>query len=396
MKHYSNKIYIILLAPLVFSFAVGQDIFVPEVPALIDIFSTQQNLVQLTLSLFIFAVGIGQLLFGPLADRFGRKKITLISILLYCGSSVFAACATSIFMLIYARILQGFGACGMMVCAFAIARDVTTGNETGKLFSYLNSAIAISPLLAPIIGGYLFHWFNWQAPFIALAVFSGFAFVAFSLVYQETLLPQYMIKFDLNVFKRYLSIIRHKQFAIFCFTASSTLACFFTFFSVSSYILIGQLNQSSITFGYYFGLIGLVFLIASMTAAKVCEKYGIKVTVTLGSIGLFGAGVMMLLWTIFGGTTLLSFMIPTIIASFMGSFAIGASAAGALQPFKKMAGTAAAVLGACEFLFATLIATIVMHWPVTSNISYAIPLILLGSLMSLLMFKNTVSFASSQ
>ncbi len=388
MKNYSTMRLVVLLAPLVFSFAMGQDIFVPEVPQLLAIFHTNQTYVQLTLSLFLVAAGAGQLIVGPLSDQFGRKYIVLLSTALYAIGSVIAALSPNIGILLFARIIQGIGACGMMVCAFAIVRDVFAGEQAAQVYSYLNGAIAVSPLLAPLLGGYLDAWFGWQAPFVCLAVLGIVTCALIIFFISETLLPAKRVVFDKRVFKNYWQVVRNRSFILYSFAAGSALACFFTFFSVSSYIIITLLKVPETHFGYYFAIIGITFFFSSLAAGRLVTRVGIFPQVMVGAVGLFVSGVWMLLWNLHSGTSLLSFMLPTALSSVSGAFLMGAGAGGALEPFGEIAGTASAMLGAFEFLFASLVGSIVMHWPVRSDLSYAIPLIVFGVLILLLGISN--------
>ncbi len=383
MKKHSAMGLIALLAPLVVSFAFGQDIFVPEVPQLIDILHTNQAMVQLTLSLFMLAVGAGQLIVGPLSDQFGRKKIVLISTALYCLSSVMAAAVPTINLLIVARILQGLGACGMMVSAFAIVRDCFAGDECAKIYSYLNCAISISPLFAPMIGSYLDLWFGWRAPFVALAIISLLVFIANLILLTETQDPKNKIKISMTLFKRYWQILRNRDFATYSFAATSALACFFTFFSISSYIIIKILQIPETQFGYYFATVGLIFFFASLLSGHLCTKIGTVKVVLIGSIGFLISGIWMTLWTLKSGTTIANFMLPSCLTAITGAFLLGGGAGGALAPFGEMAGTAAALLGAMEFLGATIVGSFIMQWPVKSNLPYAIPLMVFGLLATI-------------
>lgn len=377
MKYTPLKL-VLLLAPLVFSFAVGQDIFIPEVPQLINLFHTTPGLVQQTLSAFMLAVGMGQLIIGPLSDRFGRRSIVLCSIALFTIASIGAACANSILFLILMRIIQGIGACGMMVCAFAIVRDLSKGNESAHIYSYLNGAIAISPLLAPLAGGYLDVMFGWRAPFFFLAA-SGIAiFIVISLLLSETIKEKNQNASLTGTFADYLRVIKNKQFLIFNFIAASALASFFTFFSVSPYILINLLHVPETRFGLYFAIIGMTFFIGSIGSAKLNLRWGIHKVVLVGSALFFLSGITMLLWTLILGTSLWSFLLPTALAGIGGAFMMGSSAGGALEPFPDIAGTAAALLGASEFLLATLVGTIALLRPVTSNMPLAIVLSVFG------------------
>ncbi len=391
MRQYTPLALIVLLAPLVFSFAIGQDIFIPEVPQLMSIFHTSPGLVQLTLSLFMLAVGAGQLIIGPLSDRFGRKAIVLLSILLYALASLGAALSNSIEVLIIMRIIQGIGACGMMVSAFAIVRDLSAGDESAGIYSYLNGAIAVSPLLAPIVGGYLDVRWGWRAPFFFLSAVGLAIFVIIFLRLSETLKEKHLNHSLKGTFKDYARVLKNRQFVTFTVIASSALACFFTFFSVSPYILIQILHVPETHFGYYFAIIGITFFLGSMMAGKLNLTLGITKVAILGCSLFFLSGIIMMLWTLWIGTSLWSFLLPTAMAGIGGAFMMGAGAGGALEPFPDIAGTAAALLGAAQFLLATLVGTIALLRPVASNMPLAIVLSIFGLLAILLVLPYSRS-----
>lgn len=377
-QHYQTdkkRQIILLLAPLVFSFAIGQDIFVPEVPQLVNIFNTSSDIVQLTLSLFFLSVGLGQIIIGPISDCFGRKPIVLICATTYAITSLMAAFSPSITFLIIMRILQGIGACGMMVCSFAIVRDLYLGDESAQIYSYLNGAIAISPLFAPIVGGYLYVYFGWQSPFFALALIGFIIVFLLTLFLNETLKSESRNHSVMDIFPTYLNVLKNKQFLIFTFVASSALACFFTFFSISPYILIEILHVPETAFGFYFGFIGLVFFFGSMLAGKLNVTIGFLRVAIIGSILFFVSGTVMLGWLLITDISIVGFIFPTCISAVGGAFLMGAGAGGALEPFDKMAGTAAALLGASEFLLATVVGILVLLEPIESDLPFAITLI---------------------
>ena len=134
---YSPLITVFLLAPVVFSFALALDTYMPVIPEMKRILNTSQEMVQLTLSLFFLVTGFGQLILGPLSDQFGRYKILFMSVLLFFVGSLLCANAQHIGWLISFRILQGIGACGMFVSAFAIVRDAFSGKKSAMI-AYLS------------------------------------------------------------------------------------------------------------------------------------------------------------------------------------------------------------------------------------------------------------------
>ena len=323
-----------------------------------------------------------RLLIGMVEDPF-----CLWSIGTYIIASLGAALASDIGFLIVMRIIEAFGACGMMVCAFAIVRDIFIGSELAEIYSYLNGAISLSPLFAPFLGGYLYAWFGWRAPFFALGV-SGLCI--FVLIYSgliETLSKKSTRLNFLMVFRRYKRILKHKSFLVFTAIAAGQLAAFFTFFSISPYILIKQLHVPETRFGLYFGIEGVMFLTGSIVAGRLNLRIGRRRLVLLGSVLSAIAGIVMWAFTLWYGTTMLTFILPMCISAIGGAMLLGGTAAGALAPFARMAGTASALYGMIEFTFAMLVSAIVMLWPITSNIPLAVVLTAFGTLAVTLMLS---------
>lgn len=379
MKNRPLLLNILLLFPLVVAFAFGLDLYIPVVPKMVRMFNTTPEKVQLTLSVFMLVNGIGQLFAGPLSDHFGRKRLVLLSLLLFSLSSLFCAWSISIEMLIASRVLEALGSCGMIVCSFSIVRDLYEGDNSAIALSYLKGSIGVSPLFAPLIGGFLISLFNWQAPFYALALFSFLSFIACLLFLHETHPHEKRIKIDSQLFMRYWQVLSNKTFYSFVLCSASGMSCFFTFFSVSPYLLIERLGVRMEDFGYYFGAIGLIYFCVSLLSSKIIRRIGIYRTTLLGTTFLILSGIAMLSWHFLFGLSRSGLIMPMTLFGIGGAFCIGAGSGGALQPFSHMAGTASAVLGLMNFLGAFLVGSLVMFFPQTTTLPLALTLLITGT-----------------
>lgn len=378
----NNKVLstVVLLAPFVFSFAFALDIYIPAVPTMKEVMHTTQANIQLTLSLFMFVTGLGQLVMGPTSDQYGRRSLALLSILFFFIGSILCAISTSIQMLIMARLIQSFGGCGMLVVAFAIVRDQFSGNDAAKVYSFLNCGLGMSPLFAPIIGSYLYHWFNWQAGFIFLAIMSAIIFLIAFFKIEETLPAEKRVKIDVGIFLRYWNILKNRTFFAYALCATAGLMMFFVFFSSSPYIIINLLHAPVKDFGYYFFTVGFMFFLGSLICGKLAGRIGAFKTVIIGAGLLLLAGLIMLTWYLLHGMSTAEFLLPCMLAGIGGSFMMGAGAGGAMEPFSETAGSAAAVMGCMEFLCAAIFGTYVMSFPVNSTLPLSFTMIGLSAL----------------
>jgi Bcr/CflA subfamily drug resistance transporter len=380
MQHHSRALLALILAPFVFSFAFALDIYVPVVPHMRAVFHASQFMVQMTLSLFLLGLGLGQLLMGPLADKYGRWKVLFISALLFSLTSLICALSNSIITMLISRVFCGVGACGLLIVSFAIVRDLYSGDESAQLYSWLNAAIGVSPTFAPIIGSLLAAVWGWRAVFWFLVLMGIVVAILICAFVRETLPVSKRVPVDRQVFKRYLTLYSHRTFIKYTLFASFGVATCFSFFSVSPFIIINLLHVPEIHFGLYFAVFGVVLIIGGILAGKLNVTIGLDKTINIGLSLLMLGGVLMLATNLLIGLHLWSFLITMAIACCGAVFCIGAGAAGAMEPFPNIAATAAAAFQAGEFLIAALIGTILMHFPVTSSISYAITLIIISLL----------------
>lgn len=373
-----------ILSPLIFSFAIALDIYVPSIPTIQNYFHVSQAMMQLTVSLFLLITGFAQLIMGPFSDQIGRRKIALFSIALLVIGSLLCALAWDMSFLIMGRMVQALGACGMMVTCFAIVRDLFSEEECARVYSFLNSTISLSPLLAPLVGGYLAYFFNWRASFIFLAIIAALIFLSTYRNLNETLAPKNKRNLEKEFLLDYLHVLKNPCFRVYTFAACAGFACFLTFFSSSSYIIINLLHIPEQHFGFYFAAIGIVFFFSSLLGGYTAQKLGIYKTVLMGGVLILLAGCIMLLWYRDEGLSIYAFMCPMMIMGIGGAFVMGAGAGGAISPFPTMAGTASALFGCLQFVFAFIISQVVLQWQVNSTVPLSITLIALGGITTLL------------
>lgn len=386
MKTYSTSRLLLLFTPFVFSFAFGLDIYIPIVPQMITVFDTTVSMVQLTLSLFLFVTGAGQLIIGPLSDQWGRKKTFYLSSALFILGGLGSAFSSGIYELIFARIFSAFGACGLLVTAFAVVRDLYEKEESAKMFSFLNGAIGISPTLAPILGGYLAFYFGWQSVFIFLSLLGCYSLISTKFFIKETHPKELRSQLNLAFLKRYGAIFIHPRFLKYALITGLTEAVFFCFFSISPFIIIELLGVETHLFGFYFSTFGLAIAFGGFAGGKIIEKLGIHKTILLGLSFVLSGGLFMAIAHVLFGLTLEGFLLPMALACIGAMFSLGGSAALALEPFGEIAGSASAAFGAMELCLASIIGFLLMSFEVHSALPYAVTIITAG-VLSLFLFR---------
>ncbi len=391
MQQYNRIFLALVLAPFVFSYSFGLDIYIPVIPEMRIFFHTSQFLIQLTMSLFLLGVGLGNLISGPITDQFGRTKFIFAATIIFIIGAIGSAIAPTIEFLIVTRIICALGSSGMLVVAFAIVRDLYSGNECAQMYSWLNAAIGLSPTFAPIIGSYMSIHYGWRAVFWFLLVIGVTALILTKTYIQETLPTHKRKCFDLTIFARYKNVLRNKVFIYHMLFAGFGVAICFSFFSVSPFIIRGLLHVSQLNFGYYFAIFGLVLALGGVISGKLVIEIGIKKTIQVGILLLFIGGGLMLAFQLFMGLHLFSFLTSMAIACLGAIFCTGSGAAGAMEPFSEYTGIASASLQAGQFTIAAIIGSTLMCFPITSSLSYAICIIIVAVLATITQcFTNTL------
>lgn len=380
MHHYKMFQIILLLTPFVFSFALGLDIYIPIVPQMTEIFDTTPAMIHLTLSLFLFTTGLAQLFVGPFADRYGRKIIFYLSSLSFLIGSLLCACAPDVICLILGRFIAAIGACGMIVAAFAVVRDLYSADESARMYSFLNGAVGISPTFAPMIGGYLALYLGWQSIFLFLAAIGILNLFTTRYFVQETLPVENRIPIDRTILTRYLEVFTTRQFLVFSAISGLAEGIFFCFFSISPFIIINLLGIPVENFGYYFATFGLVIALGGFASGKLIEKTSLNATIITGIFLMLIGGCTMLAWYSAGGLSLAGFLFPMVLACTGSIFVVGACASAALEPFGAIAGTASAAFGAFQFILSSLIGACLMLYPIESTVPYGIVIVVTGIL----------------
>ncbi len=358
------------------------DIYLPSMPEMASEFKVSTSSIQSTLGLFLFAMGMGQILIGPLADRFGRRPIALCGLILYIASSFLAANAEVFELLQIARVLQGVGACAISIVVFSVVRDSFSHVKSAQYYSYLNGAISVIPALAPTLGGLLALHFGWRSTFIFMTLIAVLVLFIVMFKLPETRPEHTDISGKIYHFQRYTVILKDGHFLFYAFACMGGMASILDYASYSPEWLIKHLGVSEMTFSALFGLNALINIIASFAAPIVIRRFGNRLTVIIAFVTMLASAVLQLVTQAWHFSTALAgayaFMLPMMLLGIGFSLVLGPATTMALSSFGERAGTASALLGCIQMSGAALLVALIQQ----SNLSapYAVAY-LMGGLM---------------
>lgn len=334
---------LLLLILLVLFSPLAIDIYLPAIPLMAESLGAPLLSMQATITGFLFSMGLGQLLAGPLADRYGRRPVALWGMFIYGLSALLAAHAGSLEALMAARILQGLGACATSVAAFSVVRDSYGPSKSGQMISYLNGAICFIPALAPLLGGWLTSRFHWEANFWFMA---GYAALVGGWLWwrmPETRPTETHSEGALIAWARYRPVIGDPRFvfnASLCMLAMAVILAYVTAAPVQLMVTLG-LDMAG--FSHWFTANAVLNILACFMAPRLIGRFGPRRTLRAGLLVISLSALLLSLLQ--GMATPLAMMGPVFISSIGFAMVLGSAAGLALAPFGHCAGTASALLG---------------------------------------------------
>jgi MFS transporter, DHA1 family, multidrug resistance protein len=353
----------LLILMVIFS-PLAIDIFLPALPLMASELSVELTTVQWSVGVFILSMGLGQLVSGPLADRYGRRPVALAGIIIYGLSSLLTVYSSSIELLLFSRLLQGFGACAIVVAAFACVRDRYDALRSGMMYSYLNGAICCIPALAPILGNQLTLTFGWRSNFWFMALYALVAGGVIACWLKETRPANTIQHKRLIDFKRYIPIISHPVFMFNAVVVTLAMAIILAYVSSSPGWLMVELGLDQRAFVFWFSINAVFNILVCLLAPKALQHWGVRLTIGFGLVTLILSGALMYL--LLEWRDPMGFMLPVILSSLGFSLLMGACAGQALAPFGEKAGTASALLGFLQMSGAAVIVFLVQLLPLNA------------------------------
>lgn len=343
-----------LLALLAAIGPVSTDIFLPSLPAMQTALGTDVSSVQLTLSVFMFGFAIGQLVFGPLSDRRGRKPVLYGTLALYLIGSVACTIAPDIGLLLAGRFLQAIGAAGPIVLSRSIVRDLYEGPRAALELGRMGLIVGVVPSLAPLAGGVLEALAGWRSSFAVMVGFAVLALAAVRLRLPETLRQRLLEPFSLRaVIGGFGLHLANRDYLVAVGQMSLGFGGMFAFISGSSFILQGAYGLGEIGYGIAFGAGALALMAGNLFGQRATRRLGIPRLMTIGTVlmavgGLAMAAAIVIVPRVLGRHSALEVMVPYMIYMFGLGPLFPLTMMRALAPFPDRAGSASSLLGCIQ------------------------------------------------
>lgn len=389
------------LCPSILIRAMAMDIFIPCLPVVAVYFSAPISKAQLVMSIYFIGAGLGQLFFGPLSDRYGRKPVMIGSIIFLGIVSFACSMASSLLMLTLLRLLQGVAASGTSVVIIAMIRDLYDDQSTPGAYSHLSAITGLAQMFAPYIGGsILVRTGNWQDIFYFVTTYSIITlYITYKFVgetspkYNKHVTNHLVLEIGpefgfgagrvRNTLNNYRKILTDKEFLIYLACAINGLVGLILFFSCSSVLLIERLGLMADKYGLCFVINSAMYMFGNMLSPFLQRKHGINKVIFCGALLMLAGALVMLVVEYYYGLSVFGVILPNCIITLGIGLLYGPCSAGAMRKYKIIAGTASAVYGAILYCTAALIVSAIMLIDMHTSIPLAVTMLCAGALIVL-------------
>ncbi|WP_051379173.1 multidrug effflux MFS transporter [Bradyrhizobium murdochi] len=349
----STVLQIAVLAGLAATGTLATNILLPSLPQMAASLNVTSAAVTAAITVFLAAFAVGQLVVGPISDRYGRRWPVLAGFAIFFAGSVWCGLANDLPSLLIGRVIQAAGACATSVLSRAIARDLFSGAALARAMALIMIAMSAAPGFSPLLGGALDHAFGWRSEFAFLAAFAGLGALAYGMVFGETHLATRTPLDPQAIAKTYLALLRDRRFVVPAATVSLILGALFSIFSAAPRVLIEAMHFTPIQLGLFFAGTVLIVFAAGMLATRLAPRYGLDRSIRGGLFAAAAGSLAMLLVSLYTPSFL-----PFLAA--MSVFLLGMGivsplgTAQALSPFGDKAGAASALIGFSQMMTAAI------------------------------------------
>jgi MFS transporter, DHA1 family, multidrug resistance protein len=342
----------------------GLHMVVPALPLLVAVFTDTPAHVQLVVSLYLAGIAAGQLVYGPVSDRFGRRPVLLAGLAAFLVGTALCGAAWSLPALIAGRVLQALGACAGVVLSRAMIRDVYEREAAARGLALVMMAMTLAPAISPALGAYLAEWFGWRAVFAVLGGLGGVVLVATVIWLGET--NRRRVRLDLaGMAGANLALLRSPAFVGFAVCGACTSASWFTFIASAPHILAEALHRPPSTYGLMILLPMATYMLGNAAAARFAPRFGSLHLLLAGRALAFAAALAMALWAGSAPLSVWLLFVPIGLAEIGDGISGPAVMAAALSTHPRLAGTASGLMGFLQMAAAAVgsfVVALLLYW----------------------------------
>lgn len=355
-RKYNSRRFVLVFAALLSAFGPFMtDLYLPAFPELMEYFGTTTSLIQLSLTFGVIGLAAGQLVIGPLSDKYGRRRPLILSLTVFVVSTLICLLCRDVITFICFRLLQGIAAAGGVVISRSIAVDLYEGKEFTRFFAMLSAVQGLAPIVAPIAGGLLLGITDWRGIFAVLLLI-GVAILAAAFRFRESL-PEERRQTGsvLATFANFRSVLGNKHFVCYMLIQSFAMGVLFAYISSSPFIFQTEYGLTPVMYSVCFAFNGL----AIMTGNLIVPRFGSEErALGIGACCLLIASLVLAV-CLMGGWSVVAIEIGFLVLLFCVGMVLPTSTSLALALERKNSGNASAMLGFFQFTFAGLVAPLV-------------------------------------
>jgi DHA1 family bicyclomycin/chloramphenicol resistance-like MFS transporter len=350
----SNRILILLLGTMTAIGPFSIDMYLPGLQAISKDLNTPIANVQLTLTSFFFGFSFGQLIYGPVIDRFGRKTPLLVGLVIYVLTSIGCALADNVWILMLLRFFQSLGACAGMVISRAIVRDAFSPHEGAKVFSQIILVMGVAPIIAPSIGSLILAYASWKVIFVTLATIGILTILGVQFYLTGTKEADTSVSLKpMDVLKEYFAVITVPRFYTYTIASGFAASVMFAYIGGSPFVFMGLFGLSEQQYGWIFASNAAGLILSSQINRYLLTKFESERIVLTVSYLYLPLGILLFL-SIYLGLGLIPMLVLIFLLVSGFGFIVPNSSALSMAPFTRNAGSASALMGGLQMIFAVL------------------------------------------
>ena len=342
-----------VLAALAATGTLATNILLPSLPEIAASLKVSTAAVTSAITIFLAVFAVGQLLVGPVSDRYGRRWPVLAGFAIYLIGSLWCALANDLPMLLVGRVVQGAGACATSVLSRAIARDLFQGEQLARVLTFVMIAMAAAPGFSPLVGGALDYYFGWRSAFAFVAVFAAVTAAAYAIVFGETHRATRTPLAPVAIARNYISLSADRRFLVPALTVSLILGALFAMFSALPRVIVESLGFTPLQLGLFFAGTVLVVFSAGLLATRLVPRLGLDRSIQLG-LAFAGIGSVIVLLVSLFDPRFLPFLAGICVFLLGMGMVNPLGSAQSLAPFGDRAGAASALLGFWQMMCAAI------------------------------------------